>query len=225
MNDIRKRLLASRDEAFRDFSVKLIPGCDNMIGVRTPVMRSLAKEVSKGDWRDVIDSMPTDYQEERIVRGFIICYAKMDLEERLRWIRTQVPLMDNWAVCDSFFYRPKASEREEYYRFARSYISHDAEYDRRFGVVTMMKFIDEDHIDDILDLMGDVRDDRYYVRMAMAWTLSMCFVYFPERTERFLDGCGLDDFTYNKTIQKACESFRVSPEDKRRLKTKRRRSE
>ena len=225
MFDVRARLMESRDEEFRDFSVKLIPGCSNMIGVRTPVMKEIAKEISKGDWRSVLKDMPTDYQEERIVRGFVICYARMDLGERLWYIESQIPLIDNWAVCDSFFFRPKASESERYFDFARSCIMRRGEYERRFGIVTMMKFIDDGHIDEILSLMDSVRDDRYYVQMAVAWTVSMCYVKYPEKTEAFLDSCSLDDFTYNKSIQKTCESFRVSAEDKARLRSKRRRSQ
>ena len=114
MNDVRERLFAAQDTEFRDFSVKLIPGCENMIGVRTPVMKAIAKEIAAGDWRATLKDMPTDYQEERIVRGFVICYAKMDLDERMDYIESQVALMDNWAVCDSFFFRPKVS------RFATS---------------------------------------------------------------------------------------------------------
>jgi 3-methyladenine DNA glycosylase AlkD len=146
----------------------------------------------------------------------------MDLDERIRYIESQVALMDNWAVCDGFPYRPKASESDAYYGFAKSFIPRGKEYERRFGIVTMMKFIDEEHIDEILSLMDSVKDDRYYVNMAVAWTVSMCYVKFPERTEDFLRKCSLDDFTYNKSIQKTCESFRVSPEDKARLKGMRR---
>jgi len=217
MTDIRERLFQNQDIEFRDFSMKLTPGCNNMIGVRSPVVKDIAKEISKGDWRRTLSEMQTDYQEERVVRGFVISYAKMDLDERMRYIESQVRLMDNWAVCDCFPYRPKKSESDRYFEFARSFISREGEYERRFGIVTMMKFIDDDHIDEILSLMDGVKDDRYYVNMAVAWTVSMCYVKYPEKTEAFLKNCRLDDFTYNKSIQKTCESFRVSPEDKKRL--------
>ena len=222
MTDIRKRLFQNQDIEFRDFSMKLTPGCDSMIGVRSPVVKDIAKEISKGDWRRTLSEMQTDYQEERLVRGFVISYAKMDLDERMRYIESQVRLMDNWAVCDCFPYRPKMSESDRYFGFARSFISREGEYERRFGIVTMMKFIDDDHIDEILSLMDDVKDDRYYVNMAVAWTVSMCYVKYPEKTEAFLKSCRLDDFTYNKSIQKTCESFRVSPEDKKLLRAMKR---
>lgn len=220
--DVRSRLMAERDPDFREFSIKLIPGCENMIGVRTPFMKELAKEISKGDWRSVLRDMATDYQEERLVRGFVISYAKMDIDERMRYTESQVALMDNWAVCDGFFFRPKTSESERYYEFAKSFIGRSGTYERRFGIVTMMKFIDDAHIDEILSLMDSVRSDEYYVNMAVAWTVSMCYVKFPEKTEEFLRNCHLDDFTYNKSIQKTIESFRVDKADKERLKTMRR---
>ena len=220
--DIRSRLMGACDPGYRDFSKKLIPGCDDIIGVRTPFLKELAKEIAKGDWRSVLKDMPTDYHEERIVRGFVICYAKMDLAERMRYIESQVALMDNWAVCDSFFFRPKKSESDEYYRFAKSFIGRSKPYERRFGIVTMMKFIDDGHVSEILSLMDSVRSDEYYVNMAVAWTISMCYVKYPELTDRYLQDCSLDDFTYNKAIQKTIESFRVSDEDKARLKGMRR---
>ena len=176
MTDIRERLFQNQDIEFRDFSMKLTPGCDNMIGVRSPVVKDIAKEISKGDWRRTLSEMQTDYQEERLVRGFVISYAKMDLDERMRYIESQVRLMDNWAVCDCFFYRPKKSESKEYYGFAKSYIPRERTYERRFGIVTMMKFIDDEHIDEILSLMDSVKSDEYYVNMAVAWTISMCYV-------------------------------------------------
>lgn len=220
--DIRSKLMDACDPGYRDFSMKLIPGCDDIIGVRTPFLKVLAREIAKGDWRSVLKDMRTDYHEERIVRGFIICYAKMDLAERMRYIESQVALMDNWAVCDCFFFRPKKSESDEYYGFAKSFIGRERPYERRFGIVTMMKFIDDDHVDEILSLMDSVRSDEYYVNMAVAWTVSMCYVKYPELTDRYLRECSLDDFTYNKAIQKTIESFRVSDEDKARLRGMRR---
>ena len=220
--DIRTRLLDASDQGYREFSMKLIPGCNDIIGVRTPFLKELAKEIAKGDWRSVLKDMRTDYHEERLVRGFVICYAKMDLAERMRYTESQVALMDNWAVCDGFFFRPKRSESDEYYQFAKSFIGREGTYEKRFGIVTMMKFIDDGHVEEILSLMDSVRSDEYYVNMAVAWTISMCYVNYPELTDRYLQNCSLDDFTYNKAIQKTIESFRVSDEDKARLKGMRR---
>ena len=220
--DVRARLLEASEPEFREFSMKLTPGCNSMLGVRSPFLKDLAKEIAKGDWRSVLKDMRTDYHEERLLRGFVICYAKMDLEERMEYTESQVALMDNWAVCDCFFYRPKRSESREYYEFAKSFIGREKTYERRFGIVTMMKFIDDDHIDEILSLMDSVKSDEYYVNMAVAWTISMCYVKFPGLTDEYLRDCNLDDFTYNKAIQKTIESFRVSDEDKQRLKGMRR---
>lgn len=222
MFDLRSRLFAEKDEKYREFSMKLIPGCENMIGVRTPVLRAIAKEICRGDWRSVLKEIGTEYQEEKVVRGLVISSAKMDLDERMDLIREFVPLIDNWAVCDLFDFRPRKGESEEYFRFAKGYIGREEEYASRFGIVTMMKFIDEEHIDEIIGLMDSVRHDGYYVKMAVAWTLSMCYVKFPERTEAYLGDCGLDRFTYNKTLQKIVESLRVDDATKSRIKGMRR---
>lgn len=223
MYDVKGRLMSERDEEFRAFSMKLIPGCKGMIGVRTPVLRRIAKEISKDDWRSILPQLDVDCHEEKLIRGFVIASAKMDLEERLELIDSQVALMDNWAVCDMFDYKPKAHEREAYFDFASSYLDRPGEFEKRFGAVTMMKYIDEDHIRKVISLMDSVKHDGYYLKMGVAWTLSMCYVKFPDITDAYLQSCNLDDFTFNKTLQKTAESFRSDKEMKDRVRKMKRR--
>lgn len=223
MYNIRDRLLSEKDEDFRRFSMKLIPGCDSMIGVRTPVLRKIAKDIVKDDWRSILPELDIRCHEEKLIRGFVIASAKMDLDERLKLIGTQIPLMDNWAVCDMFDFKPKKAEREEYFGFAASYLDRPGEFEKRFGAVTMMMYIDDDHIHQVLALMDSVKHDGYYLKMGVAWTLSMCYVKYPEITEKYLESCDLDDFTFNKTLQKTVESFRSDKEMKEKVRKMKRR--
>lgn len=223
MFDLRARLFAEKDDGYREFTVKLIPGCENFIGVRVPVLRSISKEILKGDWRSDLDEIGTDYLEEVVVRGFVISYAKMDFEERKGYIEKHVPLITNWSSCDLFCYRPSEKDTETYFEFAKKYLDLPGEFEKRFGIVAMMKFIDDKHIDEILSLMDSVGHEGYYVKMAVAWTLSMCYVKYPEKTETYLKSCKLDDFTYNKTLQKITESLRVDSETKTKIRKMKRR--
>ena len=134
-----------------------------------------------------------------------------------------VPRIDNWAVCDTFCGDLKFADREENRRrvweFLQSYLSDDREYFLRFGVVMIMDhYIDVSHIDSILKILAGIHHEGYYVKMAVAWALSMCYVAFPQKTEALIKNNRMDDFTHNKTIQKIRESYRVSKEDKERLK-------
>ena len=114
-------------------------------------------------------------------------------------------------------------DQEEWFAFLKTYAVSGKEYEIRFALVAMLDyFINEEYIDQVLEILGQVRHEGYYVKMAAAWAVSICYVKFPEKTEGFLKKDLLDDFTHNKSIQKIRESYRVSKEDKERLKTLRR---
>ena len=121
--DLRAVLEAESDPEYREFQRKLIPGCDAIIGVRAPVVRRIVRSIIGGDWRGFLDSagdLPS--VEERYVVGGVIMNAPMPLDERIGRIRAFVPLIDNWAVCDAFVYKPKADEREAYWYILEEYI-------------------------------------------------------------------------------------------------------
>ena len=146
----------------------------------------------------------------------------MDAERRLSYIERFIPRIDNWAICDTFCGDLKFADKEEnrqlVWNFLQPYLSDEREFFVRFGTVLLLSHcVDEEHIDSVLRLMEGVRHEGYYAKMAVAWTLSVCYVKFPEKTEKILRTGSLDNFTQNKTIQKIRESYRVSKEDKQRL--------
>ncbi len=217
--DLRQKLMSLQDEKYKEFSLKLNPGIDKIIGVRSPAIKSVVKEILKDDWRSFLDSADPEYLEEKTVVGGVISSAKMELDERMRYIEWFVPYIDGWAVCDSFNFKPKKDEVEDYWNFIIKYLDKPGEYEKRFGAVNLMKFIDDEHIDEILKLLGNVKHDGYYLKMGVAWSVSICFVKYPEKTMLFLkNNCPLDDFTYNKSLQKIIESFRVSDIDKKTIR-------
>lgn len=223
---LREQLFELADTRYRDFSASLTPGAGKMIGVRIPQLRVMAREIARGDWRTWLEEAEDEYFEEKMLRGMVISYAKCPPEEKLQWTGRFVPTIDNWAVCDCFCWRLKAAERGPMWRFIQPYFSSQAEYEVRFAVVMALgNFVDEEHLDFLLERLGAVRHDAYYVRMGIAWAVSVCYVKFPERTEEWLlDGCPLGDWTYNKALQKIVESLRVTPETKARIKTMKRRT-
>lgn len=215
------------DVEYQEFHGKLIPGVESkLLGVRVPILRKVARRLAKGDFRGFIRCVNERFLDDNIYEvnmllGMVIGLAKMEFEERLCYLDKFVPKIDNWAVCDIVVGDLKSIEKnkDKMYAYIQKYLKSDREYEVRFAVVVLMQyFIDEDHIDDILYIYNNVKHDGYYVKMAVAWAISVCFVKFRDKTLDFLKCCNLDDFTYNKTLQKIRESNRVSKEDKEMAK-------
>ncbi len=214
---IRERICSLADDEYRQFQSKLVPGVDNILGVRLPRLRKLAKELAKGDWRKDIALMQDKYYEEVMLQGLIIGYAKTDIEEILHYVAAFVPKINNWAVCDwcCGSFKITKNHLARVWGFLQPYLLSQKEYELRFGIVMLLTFYIEDkYIDRVLLLLDTVKHEGYYVKMAAAWALSICFVKYPEKTMAYLTKNTLDDFTYNKTLQKITESFRVNKETK-----------
>lgn len=227
MDKIREQLFALRDPKYQKFSSSLIPNKDNLIGVRIPELRKIAKQIAKDDWRAFLALAEDTYFEEVMLQGMVIGYAKAEVEEILTYVAAFVPKIDNWSVCDSFCSGLKITKKHprRVWEFLQPYLSSQKEYEIRFGVVMLLNyFIDEEHIDDVLKLLDQIEHEGYYVKMAVAWAISICFVKFPERTMTYLKENRLDDVTYNKALQKIIESYRVDPEVKKQIRSMKRKS-
>lgn len=224
MSDIREQLLTMCNAKYSKFSASLIPGVDNIIGIRLPVLRKIAIEIACADWRTYLATADDKYFEERMLQGFVIGYAKCEIAEKLSHTAQFIPKIDNWAVCDCFCWRLKRAERDAMWDFIQPYFLSQQPYDVRFAVVMALgNFIDEQHLKALLRLLDNIRFDHYYVRMAVAWAVSVCFVKFPEQTMNYLHSCSLDDWTYNKSLQKIVESRRVDLSTKDVIRSMKRR--
>ena len=149
----------------------------------------------------------------------------MNVEERLNYIESFVPKIDNWAICDSFCNTLKFvnKNKEIMWEFIQSYLKSYNEFEIRFAVVIILNYyITEDYIDLVLKTLDNIKHDGYYVKMAVAWAISMCFIKFEEKTMAYLKDNSLDDFTYNKSLQKICESLRVDKNTKELIKSMKR---
>lgn len=217
---LRNELRTHIDETYKQFHSSLVPGLTEMMGVRIPVLRELAKKATKEDYYGFSEDFQSSVYEEVMIRGMMIGYAKFSIEEQQRELRKFVPLINNWAVCDSCCttYKFMKKNQEEWFSFLEPYLNSSQEYEIRFAVVCLLDFfIQEAFIDRIFSYFSNIHHEGYYVKMAVAWAVSVCYVKFPEKTEEFLLKNTLDAFTHNKAIQKIRESYRVSREDKERL--------
>lgn len=226
LDEIREKLRAEAEEDYRAFSSRLLPGTDGILGVRLPKLRRLAKSYAKKEIL-LFDALEETYRsghdilfEERLLWGMAIGYAKLEEEERKRRLRAFLPLIDNWSVCDSccITYKFMKEEPEIWWDFIKPFFQSKEEFTVRLAVVCGLDFfIDEKHIGELLAILEKLNCEAYYAQMAQAWALSMCYVSFPEQTEKILIDGKLSDMVQNKTIQKMRESLQVDKDSKHRL--------
>lgn len=207
-----ERLRRAQDVGYQAFQKKLIPGKDNILGVRMPILRKLAQEIVREDWRAWLDDpAPDRWYEETMVRGIVI--AKAPMEQAERFVRTAdfVPRIDNWAVCDGVCASFDLTDRAAWWDFIQPYLHSTEEFPARFGAVMVLElFEDADDLPRTLAALVRVPAQGYNARMGVAWALSMCGVRFPERTLDFLEQSDLDMWTHRKTLQKMLESRRLT---------------
>lgn len=220
--DYRKELLKLKDEKNAEFVAKLTPGDFRILGARIPQLRDLAKRIAKEDWQNYLDNWSMEYFEDNMLRGLVIGYVKVDVDTRLQLYKDFIPYIDNWSVCDSTCstWKPKKKEIRSLWDFIMKYSKNKSEFEMRFcASMIIFNFITDEYIDDVLKVLDGMKHEGYYLKMAVAWGVSMCFVKFPEKTMRYLKGKNsLDVWTYNKAIQKTIESYRVDDETKDELR-------
>ena len=221
---LRDQLLELCEPKYMKFTSALMPGVENVLGIRLPLLRKIAREIAAGDWRAYLAQAGDFYFEERMLQGMVISYARCDPAEKLEHVARFIPKIDNWAVCDCFCWRLKAAERQPMWEFIRPRFRSEAEYEVRFTVVMALgNFVDQAHLEDLLQLLDGIRHEAYYARMGVAWAVSVCYIKFPERTHAWLESCSLDDWTFNKSLQKIVESYRVSDAAKQQIRAMKRR--
>lgn len=215
--EIRSKLFNLSEDEYRNFHNKLCPNTENILGVRLPLLRNIAKDLAKNNWEAYLNNPYNEYYEEIMIEGLTIGYIKTDINTRLKYIKRFIPKIDNWAICDSFCNNLKFTKNNlnEVWEFISTYLSSNKEFELRFAIVMMLHYyINEEYIDRVLHILNDINHEGYYVKMAVAWAISFAYIKFPHKTLVFLKNNNLDSFTYNKSLQKIIESTRVSNEDK-----------
>ena len=224
--EARERLIQNADQKYQEFHSSLVPG-ENMtpiLGCRVPFLRSLGKEIAKRDGRQYIQELAGAgplYYEELVLWGVIIGYLKCGRDERVRLLDGFVPRIENWAVCDvsCATYKFMQTDQEFWFSYLSGWLKREGEYEIRFALVCLLDFfVTEAFIDRVLEAAANADHEGYYVKMAAAWAISVCFVKFPEKTRPLLMKDRLDAVTRKKAIQKIRDSYRVSREEKEWLK-------
>lgn len=222
--NIKEELIKLQDKEYMEFNKKICPDTKlKMLGIRVPKLRQLAKEILKEYSRqEALKNIGNTYFEEIMLKGFIIGYSKDTFKNKEKDIKNHIKLIDSWAISDTFVptIKPKISELEEVYEFLKPYLKSSKEFEVRVAVIFLLDyFITEKYVDEVLTLLDEIENDKYYVQMAVAWTLAEIGIKFNDKLMNYLKSKNnLDKFTYNKTLQKLIESRRISNEQKLILK-------
>ncbi len=225
---LRERLKELAEPGYRDFSAGLAPGVHNMLGVRIPKLRELAKQLAKEDWRAYLAEASDETFEEVMLQGMVIGYARMPFEEFLCRVRGFVPKIDNWSVNDCVCATLKETRRHlsEMWEFLTGYLTSGNEFELRFLAVMLMDYyLTDEYIDRVLAIYAQIRHEGYYARMGVAWGVATAYAKYPAKTDAFLNEGKLDPETFRMAVRKLLESFRVSGEDKERYRKRLRGSE
>ncbi len=225
--EIRVRLFALRDQPYGEFQKKLIPTVDpfRFIGVRTPDLRKLAKEMAKnGEAEAFIKKLPHWYFDENQLHAFLISGEK-DFSRCIALLEAFLPYVDNWATCDQMSPGIFKKHRSELLPYIQKWLQSDHVYTVRFAVGLLMQhYLDEDFDPIFLEQAAGIRSEEYYIRMMVAWYFATALAKQYQAALPYIEKKKLEDWTHNKAIQKAVESYRITEEQKEYLKTLRARS-
>lgn len=220
-DEIRAYFEEHAEKKYQEFSSGLVPGGKPMYGVRIPVIRSLAKQIAKEDWRTYLKNARDDSFEELDLQGFVIGYAKADIDEILTCAAVFIPKISDWSVNDGFCSSFKIAQknREKVWDFLMQYKDSPNEFEQRVVAIMLMShFLVEEYIERDLQVWDALKHEGYYCKMGVAWAVATAYAKFPQQTHAYLQNNHLDDFTYNKAIQKMLESYRIAPEQKEVLR-------
>ena len=213
-------LWKNQDIKYQKFHAKLCKNEIHNIGVRTPILKKLAKEISKGDYNAFFSIIEPQYYEEIVIYGLVIGFSNMEFSEKLKKIDEFMIYNTNWAINDIVCANLKdfKENKEEGFLYILECLKDHNPWKIRFGLVLLLDFyINENYIDNILLIVKKIKTKEYYVQMAIAWLLSICYIKFPEKTEKLLEKKCLDIFIQNKTISKIKDSYRVRKQQKYNL--------
>lgn len=218
---ITEELFKLQDLEYRKFQSNLSPtvALDTIIGVRVPEVRKLAKKyINTEESREFINSLPHKYYDESMLHGLLISEIK-DYDECLKEVNKFLPYVDNWAVCDTLSPKVFKKHKQELIIEIKRWSKSKNTYECRFGIEMLMShYLDEDFNKEYLTIPASIKSNEYYVKMMIAWFYATALAKRWNETISYIENHILDKWTHNKTIQKACESFRITKEQKEYLK-------
>lgn len=217
-----ERLIKEQDEGYRAFQTKLVPNIppESILGVRTPQLRAIAKEVFQSGEREAfLRDLPHRYYEENLIHFFVLSMIK-DFESCVREVEAFLPYVDCWPVSDQATPKAFCRNHEKLLPYVKKWIASEQVYTARFGIRMLMnEYLGEDFREEYLELVAAKRGEGYYLKMMAAWYFATALAKRYEETLPYLEEHRLEDWVHKKAIQKALESYRVTDEHKEYLKS------
>ena len=221
VKDIQSKLFDLQDIKYRDFHAKLMPTVnkEKIIGVRIPVLRSFAKEFGKTkEARMFLQVLPHSYYEENNLHGLLLEQIK-DYEKCLQELERFLPFIDNWATCDMLAMKVVKKHLDIFIKKIYQWLESEHTYTIRFAIGMLMRYYLEDTFRiEYARKVAEIRSEEYYVNMMRAWYFATALAKQYDKILPFVEKQKLDVWTHNKTIQKAIESYRITPEQKEYLR-------
>ncbi|MBR5369842.1 MAG: DNA alkylation repair protein [Bacilli bacterium] len=221
MKEIEKILFKLQDKKYQEMQYKIIPNIDNstIIGVRTPELRKLAKEMLKEDYKSFLEELPHKYFDENQLHAFIISEIK-DFNECINYVNRFLPYIDNWATCDQLSPKVFKKNTDKLVNEIKVWIKSKETYTIRFGIGTLMQYyLDDDFKEEYLQLVSKIKSNEYYVNMMIAWYFATALAKQYDSTIKYIESNKLDKWVHNKTIQKSIESYRITDKQKEYLRS------
>lgn len=218
----------SKNETIEDYKrhVAIINTKQQVIAISMANIRQIAHKIYESGYEKFLDmSLSNDYltefYEETLIQGLVIAEIK-DLELQIKYFKKWIFKIDNWGSCDSVVSTmkslKKSKEKNKYFNFYLSLCYNEHEFVSRFGIIVLMTYyLEEEFIVQILKMCEDIKTDKYYINMAIAWLISFSFVKFKEKTHALFEKKTLSKFVQNKAISKCRDSFRVEKQEKEEL--------
>ena len=219
-NELLNKLYENKDEKYKIFNDKIINTKLKTIGVKTPILKLIAKDIIKKDYNYFLDNVKNNYYEEVFLEGLVITSIK-NYDEMIQRLNKYVSKIDNWAICDMVIANAKIinKNKDKTLDYIKNNIKSNNEWKKRVCFVMLLDyFIEEKYLSLIFDYIENDSSNFYYVYMAKAWLISICYIKYPHTTLDYLKRTKIDDKVYNKAISKICDSKRVLKEDKIILK-------
>lgn len=217
-NEFINYLHKIKDQKYKEFHQSL--GINNeLIGIRTPILKRISKEIFKGNYQEFLSLCPKKYYEEITIYGLIISNIK-DIDESIKYLNIYKNIINNWASCDTFCasYKIINKNKNIFYKYIQKNITSKNPWIRRLCFVLLLDYyIEENNLNNIFNLCDKYNKEDYYVEMSVAWLISICYIKYPNQTINYIKNNKLNKFTHNKAIQKIRESLRVSKKDKDNL--------
>ena len=219
-NNFLEYLYSLGDAEYKKFNQRIIPDTPNLIGIRVPIMRKIAKELAKGNYSEFLALKKGVTHEEIIIEGLVMTNIKCAYPQLLAYLKAFADKIYNWAICDTVSFKRIKLFTAELWNDIPYFINHKNPWVVRFGLGMLLEFyINDMYINDVLEIVQSTESDFYYVQMMQAWLIATAFTKERDTTLEFLKSASVSDTVFNMTVRKIRDSYKVSREDKDLVKS------